>query len=226
MASLLPCRGTAQNEKLLCPSLLPTGSGADLKAACCLRRDVASAVKVGPETPMGTSTISAWLTRRKCRPAGGLQQGQGALTRALAHHLSQLCCYRSLEYPRAEASHGPWPAHSALLVFCWAFWRQLPVHWQLCVPHSCAGAGQACHQGLVCFPAQPRQLLGNLAIPNELPMVSTHLCGSLPPTSLWGCVLAASGGICLLRATWCSTSFTRAPAAHAAGEAWDQGAQV
>lgn len=63
------------------------------------------------------------------------------------------------------------------------------------MPRFCAGAGQACHQGLVCFPAQPRQLLGSLAILTGVPMVSTHVCGSLPLTSLWGCVLAACGGL-------------------------------
>lgn len=88
VASPLPCQGVAQNQELLCPSLLPTESGADLMATCCSRRDVAVAVQLGPESPTGTSTISAWLPRRKWRPVGRLQQGQDALTWALAGRLS------------------------------------------------------------------------------------------------------------------------------------------
>lgn len=202
-------RRTAQNQKLLCSSLLPTGSGAGLKAICCSRRDIAAAVLLGPESPVGTSAIFAWLLRRKWRPAGRLQQGQDALTRALAGHLSQLCCCRSLElpcgwdYPQSLAS--PVCPASLLLSLLVPAACALGV----CVLHSCAGAGQACHRGLVCFPAQPQTVLGSLAIQTEVPMVSTYLCGSLPPTSPWGCVLAASGGVGLFRAAWCSTSFAR-----------------
>lgn len=63
------------------------------KGRCCCSK------AGGPESPIGTSTISAWLPRRKWRLAGRLQQGQDALTRALAAHFSQLCCCRSLELP-------------------------------------------------------------------------------------------------------------------------------
>lgn len=46
----------------------------------------------------------------------------------------------------------------------------------------------------------PRQLVESLAMQTGVPMVSTHLCGSLPCTSPWGCVLATSGQVGFFRA--------------------------
>lgn len=75
-----------------------------------LKKGLCCCSVAGASEPCGHINISAWLPRRKWRPAGRLQQGQDALTRALAGHLSQLCCCRSLElpwgwgYPRSLAS--------------------------------------------------------------------------------------------------------------------------
>lgn len=129
-------------------------------------------------------------------PALRLLRGQDALTQLLV----QLRCFRSLVFSRAGTRRVP----RATVV-------------------PCAGAGWACHQWLMYFPAQPessaapRQPWGSLAGCAGAPAASTDLRGlHLPAPRGAGSLLRAQPGV----------GPGAAPRFCAAGEAWGQGEQV